>query len=104
MNIARSNRFIVEPRNLFVYITFAILLTIFLFYIDEGYYSFAWMAEPGAWFVFSIYSFAFLVVQLLADAFSFRNVTGLKKAITTISILFAALFLIVLLISLIRMI
>jgi hypothetical protein len=30
-------------------------MTLFLFYIDEGFYSFAWMKQAGAWIVFFIY-------------------------------------------------
>ena len=30
-------------------------LVLFMFYIDEGFYNFNWMREPGAWFVFAIY-------------------------------------------------
>lgn len=33
----------------------AIVLTNILFFIDEGYYSFVWMTQPGNWFVFSLY-------------------------------------------------
>ncbi len=34
---------------------FTISIVLFLFYIDEGYYSFSWMQDPGAWIVFFIY-------------------------------------------------
>lgn len=43
----------------------AIIVTMFLFYIDEGYYSFAWMTEPGAWIIFSIYVFILFSMQFI---------------------------------------
>jgi hypothetical protein len=32
-----------------------LLLTLFLFFIDEGYYSFQWMQDPGNWVPFFMY-------------------------------------------------
>lgn len=43
----------------------AVLSTLFLFFIDEGYYSFEWMAEWGAWVVFFVFVFAITVVQVI---------------------------------------
>ena len=43
----------------------AISLTFFLFYIDEGYYSFKWMLSLGNWVVFFIYVSLLLGGQLL---------------------------------------
>jgi hypothetical protein len=51
------------------------LLTLFLFYIDEGYYSFRWMLEPGAWIVFGIYTLLFFTCQALLIYF-FRRWPG----------------------------
>jgi hypothetical protein len=42
----------------------ATIVTLFLFYIDEGYYNFNWMTSVGNWFVFFIY-LTFLTVLLL---------------------------------------
>jgi hypothetical protein len=36
-------------------LTFAIIFTLFLFYIDEGYYDFRWMKRAGNWVPFVIY-------------------------------------------------
>lgn len=44
------------------------LVTVFtLFYLDEGYYSFQWMKQPGNWIVFSIYSVFCLAGQMTFD-------------------------------------
>jgi len=63
------------------YLMIATLTTLFLFYIDEGYYSFAWMAEPGAWIIFSFYIAIFLGILLLTSKFFFKQQTGMKKAL-----------------------
>jgi hypothetical protein len=34
---------------------FAIIFTLFLFYIDEGYYDFRWMQRAGNWIPFVVY-------------------------------------------------
>ena len=41
----------------------ALLITLFLFYVDEGYYSFAWMESWGNWFVFFIYVALIFTIQ-----------------------------------------
>lgn len=33
----------------------AAALTLFLFYIDEGYYNFKWMLNAGSWGIYFIY-------------------------------------------------
>lgn len=33
----------------------SVLVALFLFYIDEGYYSFAWVLSTGAWIIFTIH-------------------------------------------------
>ena len=93
----KSNRFIVEPKNLLLYISFALSLTLFLGYIDEGYYSFKFLQDPGNIFVLSIYSLVFLIYQLLIDAFTLRKRVGMKKGLLTIVIFFVSLFLFILL-------
>lgn len=55
------------------------LLTTFLFYIDEGYYSFAWMLEPGAWVVFTIYVFIFFSVQVFLFGFFYNVLPNIFK-------------------------
>lgn len=96
MTTIKTNRFIVDPINLFLYLAYATALTLFLFYIDEGYYNFAWMSEPGAWFVFSLYSLLFLIVLLLIDAFTFRKISGLQKGLVSLAIGFLINFILVL--------
>jgi len=41
----------------------AVLLTFFLFFIDEGYYDLRWMAEWSNWVFFLIYTFVLAFCQ-----------------------------------------
>jgi len=43
-----------------------------LFYIDEGYYSFQWMMNAGAWIIFVIYVSIFLLTQLGFNLLTFK--------------------------------
>lgn len=43
----------------------AVLITLFLFFIDEGYYNFNWTSNVGSWMVFFIYTGVIFVAQLL---------------------------------------
>ena len=66
------------------------LLTLILFFIDEGYYSLAWMLEPGAWFVFAIYVFIFSSVQIFLFGFFFNVLPNLfqgKLVLPSLSII-----------------
>lgn len=61
-----------------IYLVTSVLITMSLFYIDEGFYDFRWMASIGNWFVFVIYAsviFAFqaLIYLLLSRVFSIRG-------------------------------
>jgi len=42
----------------------SVFITIFLFFIDEGYYNFKWMTNWGAWLVFSIYTVVLFLTQV----------------------------------------
>lgn len=47
------------------YFITTIIITMSLFYIDEGYYDFRWMTSWGNWFVFFIYGTVIFAFQLL---------------------------------------
>lgn len=42
----------------------SLLVTNFLFFIDEGYNDFRWMKDPGNWLVFLIYVIGIYIVLL----------------------------------------
>jgi hypothetical protein len=50
---------------LLMYLITTIIITMSLFYVDEGFYSFDWMTNPGNWFVFIIYATSIFAGQLL---------------------------------------
>lgn len=60
-----------------IYLLSSILVTLFLFYIDEGYYSFQWMTNAGAWIIFVIYVFVFFLTQVGIN-FLFTRVIPLR--------------------------
>jgi hypothetical protein len=57
----------------------ALLVTGFLFFIDEGYYDMRWAEDPGNWFVFFVYSGIMLGGQLLIQQFMFKKYTGWRR-------------------------
>ena len=67
--------------NLLIPFASAILITLFLFYIDEGYYDFRWMLQWGNWIAFGIYLALLFPVQWAISFFLFRKYEGTKKAL-----------------------
>ena len=69
------NRYMVQERSdripLLMYLVTTLIITLSLFFVDEGFYSFRWMQSWGNWFVFFIYGSAIyaghLVVFLIAN-------------------------------------
>jgi hypothetical protein len=64
----------------------ALLIVMFLFFIDEGYYDFRWMKDPGNWFVFMIYMIIFFPVQWGISHFVFSRLAGWKKTAALVGI------------------
>lgn len=54
----------------------SIAVTLFLFFIDEGYYNFNWMADVGNWVAFLIYVVLLLIPQLVLIYFFGRIETS----------------------------
>ena len=57
-----------------------------LFYIDEGYYDFHWMANVGNWVVFFIYFIIMLPVQVGISEFVFRRAVGRRKLLIMVGV------------------
>ena len=51
----------------------AAVFTLFLFYIDEGYYNFKWMLDAGSWVVYFLYVIVFFGLFSLVT-FSFKRI------------------------------
>jgi hypothetical protein len=69
-----------------VMIVISVLTTLYLFYIDEGYYSFAWMKEPGSWFIFLIYVTFFTFIQFIIRLFFFKNMSSIRRNVIVAAI------------------
>ncbi len=59
----------------YVLLASSVIITLFLFYIDEGYYNFKWMLQLSNWFAFVIYiipvfGFQLLVLKLIGKRLS----------------------------------
>lgn len=62
-------------------------ITLFLFFIDEGYYNFNWMSNAGAWFVFLMYSLFLFFVQIgISKLIGLKIKSSLKIVLGIISI------------------
>ncbi len=64
----------------------ALLITLFLFFIDEGYYDFRWMMSWGNWIVFVMYLILLFPVQWVISHFLFRKFQGTQKALLMLGI------------------
>lgn len=62
----------------------AVLFTFFLFFIDEGYYNFKWMTNPGNWIMFVNYVSIFFSSQFIISQLIFRKQQGIKKTLYSI--------------------
>jgi hypothetical protein len=66
------------------------LIVLLLFYVDEGYYNFNWMADWGNWFVFGIYVLIIFPVQWAVSHFIFHKLSGWKKTAAMVGVTFPA--------------
>lgn len=64
-------------------LTVSVLLTTFLFYIDEGYYNFNWTRNIGNWIMFVVYAGSMFLGQTLTEKFILKKYTGNSKSILT---------------------
>lgn len=76
MNVIQTK----SSKQEFILLASSILLTLFLFYIDEGYYNFKWMLKLSNWmafiiYVFPIFGFQLLILKLIGNKFSFQIAT-----------------------------
>lgn len=74
-----------KPLNVRHYFIASLLVTFFLFFIDEGYYDFRWMKDPGNWLVFAFYVAFLFGGQLLVGGIFLAGYRGkYKTAISTV--------------------
>lgn len=70
-----------KNKNIFSAIASSTTTTLFLFYIDEGYYSFKWMLQWGNWIAFCMYFVLLLPFQYLIARFIFKNFSFKMKTL-----------------------
>lgn len=70
--------------DIIMYLSSSVIVTMFLFYIDEGYYSFQWMTSFGAWIVFLTYTFVFWFTRLGVDVFILKKLAFRIRRIFTL--------------------
>ncbi len=73
-----------ENNSLKILAMSAVLITTFLFFIDEGFYNFNWMTDIGSWIAFLIYAPAIFVGQVLVFKFGMGNLQGKTKTLLSI--------------------
>lgn len=54
-----------ETKKYILPLFISLVITLFLFYIDEGFYDFRWMLNVGNWIVFLVYVAGIYVGQLI---------------------------------------
>lgn len=57
----------------------AVAITFALFFIDEGYYDFRWMKNPGNWIAFAAYVLMLFVGQLVVLNLFLRAYKGIGR-------------------------
>ncbi|GAA0719580.1 hypothetical protein GCM10009430_18810 [Aquimarina litoralis] len=73
-----------KNKELFILGSSAILITLFLFFIDEGNYNFNWLEEPFVWVIFGIYAIPIFLGQLFIYKVFLKNSRSTKKIMLSI--------------------
>lgn len=81
LNISNST----QSKDYLILLANAMAITLFLFFIDEGYYNFNWAREPFAWVIFLIYTVPIFICQFLVYTFLLQTFSrGRKIALATV--------------------
>jgi len=73
-----------KGNELMVLVSSTILITLFLFFIDEGYYNFKWMTNLGSWIVFIVYAAAIFLGQLIFSNLLLKKYQGIGKTLISV--------------------
>lgn len=68
-----------KPSPVFVSILANVITVLFLFFIDEGNFSFGWATNRGGWFAFGFYFTGIMLCQCLTHLFILRKYEGRHK-------------------------
>ncbi|MDW7693690.1 hypothetical protein R9C00_02955 [Flammeovirgaceae bacterium SG7u.111] len=81
-SVSKTNR---QGENIALLLISSVLITLFLFFIDEGYYNFDWMLSAFNWIPFFIYAFCIFTAQLIISVLILSKYGGKgKEAISVI--------------------
>jgi hypothetical protein len=69
-----------------VFLLASISIVLFLFYIDEGYYSFKWIRSVGAWIVFSLYTAGLFLTQLALSLLVSKKYTNRWRRVLALTL------------------
>ena len=88
-----------DNKSLYFMLFAAGFITLFLFFIDEGFYNFNWMSDPGNWIAFVIYislifGSQFVVYWLFSQLKVSRRKLGWSIVMGTVIALLLAFFVI----------
>ena len=67
-----------------VLIISSILITLYLFYLDEGYYNFKWMTSVSNWIAFMVYALSIFIGQLFVSSVILKKYHGLGKVLLSV--------------------
>ena len=70
----------------------ALLIVLFLSFIDEGYYSFSWVKDPSSWPAFGIYLAIFFIIQAIIYNFALNFLKGAKRNIVMLGVVTPLIF------------
>jgi len=73
-----------KNEGLAILIASSVLITMFLFFIDEGYYNFKWMLSIGNWIAFLVYFVAIFYGQLFFSTLLLKKYHGPGKTLLSV--------------------
>ncbi len=73
-----------QGENIALPLISSLLITLFLFFIDEGYYNFDWMFSTFNWVPFFIYAFCIFTAQVFVSVILLKKYTGKGKGIISV--------------------
>lgn len=53
----------VKVNNAIIFLIISAVLTLYMFYLDEGYFSFQWMKSFGNWIIYFVYVAIIFLIQ-----------------------------------------
>ena len=86
MQISIPNLLSADRRPYAILVVCAIIITLTISFLDEGYYSFSWMKNPGDWIAFFMYSvilfsLEYLIYFILIELLGSKSKTALSLSV-----------------------